>query len=63
MLTSEHTRHTDPGKIIESRTKPNRIGNAAGTGFELVRNIVVDGTFKGYIPDHVAASVVRFGRT
>ena len=43
MFPSEYAGHSDVGEVLEGFAKANSVGDASGTGFELVRNSVVDG--------------------
>ena len=39
-LVDSHRLHSEPGQVLHSRTKPDRLGDGRSTGFELMRYIV-----------------------
>src|ERR1700693_3569024 len=59
MLVPRYVCHPDPFDVIDRRTKPNRIRNRSGAGFEASGWCLVHSFFKRNISDHVAPALPR----
>ena len=49
--------HADRVEIVDGGAEPDRVGDGAGAGLELLRRLLVDALLEGHVLDHAAAAL------
>ena len=59
VLVGRDVGHADRLDIVDRGAEPDRVGDVAGAGLELLRRLLVDALLEGDVLDHVAAALPR----